>query len=354
VPGRDLETAALGSPAASTPSPSRQASNPRADLPPAHLLSQVEAAVLRAQAPYADGLRSLSPHVLASRGRRVHPSILLLAAECAGGAGAGALSLAAVVELLHSGSLVHDSVLDSGYNRDGRVKAENQASIILGDCLLASAFTLLAADRNLRFAPELTRALTLMCQGQTRLLSARDHPLDPAGYLAALELRAGSLTSFSAGAGLLAAGGPPHWVEPLREFGRRFGLAFHLAGDLLDLLEAPSDPSVAARAFAPDRGPSLPLALVYHAGPTHRRALEAITRKDDLLPDDLLALRHLAEETGAISHCRKTIDTWLNASLGHLAALPQSPARDLLARTAADLCHRPPRGMADRTAPPPS
>jgi len=314
----------------------------------------VDAAVLRAQAAYADSLRALPPHVLDSRSRRLHPSILLLAAECGGGPGPRSFSLAAVVELVHSGSLVHDSVLDSGYNRDGRVKAENQASILLGDCLLASAFALVSADGNLRFVSDLTQALTRMCQGQTRLLNARDHPLDPAAYLAALEIRAGSLTSFSAGAGLLAAGGPPHLAAPLREFGRHFGVAFHIAGDILDLLEAPFDGSVAARAFAPDRVLSLPLTLVYHAGRTQRRALEAAARKDDLLPGDLIALRRLAEETGAISHCRQMIETRLTASLDNLHALPETPARNLLARTATELCHRPPRHAGGHTGPSPA
>jgi geranylgeranyl pyrophosphate synthase len=306
----------------------------------AGLMSDVEEAVQRAYSGLMREPEGGDAALFLTGDSRVQPLILLLASECAGGASARSVSLATVVELVHAALLVHDGVRDDGtelgVRLDDRGKWQKQTSVLRGDYLLATAVGALAADGNMSFLPDLMRVFAEMCEGQARFLQARGSFLGIPAYLDALRMRAGALTAFSARAGLLAADGPLEYAEAFGAFGESFGVAFHLAGEIRDLVEDRRDGL--ERVLAPDRWLTLPLALTAQCGDREHAVLEAILAKGDFLPDDLAEIRRLATDSGAVSRCWDLVDEWLASAVKHLIVIPETPAKRLLSQTSMDLC----------------
>jgi heptaprenyl diphosphate synthase len=286
---------------------------------------------------------------LTARGSGVRPLLLLLAAECGGGITARSSSLASVVEFLYAASVFHDEVSDDDArgdrHPDEEAKSRSHASILLGDYLLATALSCLDADGNMAFLPDLMGVTARMCKGQVGFLLARGSFLEIPDYLDLVEMKAGSLTAFCARAGLLTADGPPEWAEAFGAFGERFGVAFHIAGEILDLEEC-SEPSAARRLYGASRGFGLPLVLTAQAGQYERAVLATIAEKDECSPEDLDVVRQLAETSGALSRCWEIADEWLSAALDPLTSLPDTKAKQLLIETTTDLCGSAPRFLS--------
>ncbi len=311
-------------------------------LPLTDLISQVEEEVQRAEMEFMYGAGAARPSLGMARGSRVQPLVLLLSAECGGGAGARSVSLAKVVEFIHAASMAHDGVLDDGI-REGaapasRVRSASQTAILLGDYLLATAFSALGSDGNMAFLSDLMSVVAQMCEGQVRLLRSRGRFIAAPDYLDILRMRAGSLTAFCAKAGMLTADGPREWADALGRFGERFGVAFHIAEEILDLVEDDPEGSATGRVFGPDRWFVFPLVQVAQAGSAERAALAAIAEKGEYSEKDLGVMRQLAEDTGALSRCWEIVQSWLGDALEHLEVMPETEARTLLTRTATDLC----------------
>ncbi len=313
-------------------------------LPLDGLMSQVEAAIQSAQLGLAHGLEAAAPNLAAARGRRVPALLLLMAAECAGGAGPRSLSMATVVELIHAASLIHEAVSDDTGPRNQRPSAEpsrrNPVSVLLGDYLLASAFGILAADGNMMFLAELMRVIARMCEGQVHLLRARGDFIPEAQYLDRLRERTGSLLGFCGRTGVLTAGGTQEWADALDAFGERFGVAFHVTCEILDLTDSSLDDSAPEHVIGPDGRFTLPLASVARSGRSARAALARIAGKDTFSPEDRETVRQLADSTGAITRCWEIVDTWLRAAQECLMPLPDGEAKELLLQAASDLCGR--------------
>lgn len=315
------------------------------------LVAEVEDTVRRAWVKLIREMGTLCQDPLTARDSGVRPLLLLLAAECGGGITARSSSLATVVEFLYVASVFHHEVSDShvGGDRgpDEEAKRRSQTSILLGDYLLATALSSLAADENMEFLPDLMGVTARMCKGEVGFLLARGSFLEVPDYLDLVEMKAGSLTAFCARAGLLTADDPPEWAEALGAFGERFGVAFHIIGEILDLEEC-SEPSAAKRLYGASRGFGLPLVLAAQAGQYERAALATIGEKDECSSDDLDMVRQLVETSGALSRCWEMADEWLSAALNPLTSLPDSKAKQLLIETATDLCRRQQRTAAER------
>jgi octaprenyl-diphosphate synthase len=305
---------------------------------------------------FMHGVGAARPSPRTARCSRVQPLVLLLSAECGAGAGARSVSLATVVELIHAASLVHDGVLDDGIREGrapaGRVKSANQTAVLLGDYLLATAFSALGADGNMAFLSDLMSVVAQMCEGQVNLLRSRGSFIAAPDYLDILRMRAGSLTAFCAKAGMLTADGSREWADALGRFGERFGVAFHIAEEILDLVGDDSDGSATGRVFGPDRWFVFPLVQTAQAGSAERATLAAIAEKGEYSPKDLSVVRRLAEDTGALSRCWEIVHSWLDDALEHLELLPETEARTLLARTATDLCGVQQRGPTEHVRSP--
>jgi octaprenyl-diphosphate synthase len=298
------------------------------------LLAEVEAGLRRVWEGERRFLGLAARRALSGRGKRLRPALLLLAAECCGGAEESSTALATAVEVLHTASLVHDDVVDDSTARRGRRSANalwgNKLSVLLGDYLVAQAFQMLpVADRD-EWLSQLVGVAERMCEGQVRELRAAGRRLSERAYLEIVREKTGALFGFCGRAGAQTAGAPPRLVSVLGEFGERFGIAFQFADDILDLVGSngqsgkPEGRDLAERKF------TLPLIMAAAADRNAARTLEAMVRSGDATEQALREARDIAQATLALDAAWRRVAEWLEAARERLHELPPSDARDAL------------------------
>jgi len=236
----------------------------------APLLAQVDSHLAELWMDSDDFLGMAAERSLSGRGKRLRPSMLLLAAECAGSATDRSVVLGAVVELVHAASLIHDDVVDEATSRHGRRSANaiwgNKVSVLLGDYLIARALALLPEGERDFFVPELTDVAKRMCLGQIRELRAAGHPVVKSDYVEIARSKTGSLFSFCGQAGVRTASGTSRMAKTLARFGEKFGVAFQFADDILDLIGTDGRSGKPEARDLAERKFTLPLILAVEMG----------------------------------------------------------------------------------------
>jgi octaprenyl-diphosphate synthase len=207
----------------------------------------VESELRRVDALLADELRSRHPdvdavirHGLRLGGKRLRPALLLLSGRAVGPLRDEHITLAAVVEMIHTATLVHDDVLDEAVIRrhEDTVNARwnNETSVLLGDFLFTHAFYLASTLGSTYACRTIGRATNIVCDGELRqTLASGDVHLSEDDYFAIIESKTAELCACACQLGAHYAGGDPDTVAQLAAFGRYLGIAFQIADDLLDL-----------------------------------------------------------------------------------------------------------------------
>jgi octaprenyl-diphosphate synthase len=301
----------------------------------ADLLAEVEASIRRVWEGDSRFLRDAARRVLSGRGKRLRPSIVLLAAECAGGATEASIAIASVVEVAHAASLVHDDVVDDADYRRGRDSAKavwgNKVSVLLGDYLIARAFHLLPEGERERVLPQVAAMARQMCEGQVQELQAAHRRLREAEYLEIVRAKTGSLFGFCGRAGVETAGGPPAMAAALEKFGERFGVAFQMADDILDLVGSNGRSGKPAGRDLAEGKLTLPLLLAAERGGRETwAALERLLKMDKMTARDVQDALDIAESTGGVEFAWARVREWLAAAREQLAEVPASDAKEAL------------------------
>src|SRR4051794_10878785 len=175
-------------------------------------------------------------------GKRLRPALLLLTASASGGQITRRhIVLAAVVEMIHTATLVHDDVLDEANMRRHlatvNARWDNEASVLLGDFLFTHAFYLASTLDDVTACRLIGRATNIVCEGELRQKGSRGNfELTETEYFRNVEAKTAELTAVSCRLGALFAGADAQTVEQLDGFGRNLGIAFQIADDLLDVL----------------------------------------------------------------------------------------------------------------------
>jgi octaprenyl-diphosphate synthase len=222
---------------------------PPADLQQtlAALYATVGSELRRVDARLADELHSDHPqanevirHGVRLSGKRLRPALLLLAGQAIGRLSDDHITLAAVVEMIHTATLVHDDVLDEAEIRrhEDTVNARwnNETSVLLGDFLFTHAFYLASTTESTYACRTIGRATNIVCDGELRqTLSSGDVNLTEDDYLSIVEAKTAELCACACELGAHYAGGNRETVARLAAFGRNLGIAFQIADDLLDL-----------------------------------------------------------------------------------------------------------------------
>ncbi len=308
----------------------------------AGLLERTETAISQVSGEGDGFLSAAVRRALVGRGKRLRPSVLVLSSECAGGATDTTVSLAAVVELVHAASLVHDDVVDEAARRRGRRSANalwgNKVSVLLGDYLIARALELLPRGARERFVPALARVAARMCLGQIAELRSAGRPLSEREYAEIARSKTGCLFGFCGQAGVQTAGGDPSLAMALAEFGERFGVAFQFADDILDLVGTGGQSGKPEGRDVSEGKFTLPLILAVEAGRTDvSERLQAIVSKRPRSETDILLVRELVESVGAVEAAWDRTRAWLDSAREQLDCIPDSPARSALAAACGEL-----------------
>lgn len=178
-------------------------------------------------------------YIIAAGGKRLRPALLLLICGALGFKGAQRFNLAAVVEFIHTSTLLHDDVVDASSLRRGNPTANetfgNPASVLVGDFLYSRCFQMMVDAQNMRIMQVLADATNVIAEGEVQqLMNMHNAELDEAGYLRVIRSKTAKLFEASARVGAILAGSSPELEEICAEYGQALGTAFQVIDDVLD------------------------------------------------------------------------------------------------------------------------
>jgi octaprenyl-diphosphate synthase len=279
-------------------------------------------------------IQAVSGHLLQMRGKMFRPTLALLASDVTGASESRVIRLAAVVELMHLATLVHDDSVDHSALRRGLPTVNSmfshQISVIMGDFLYSRALTALVSMRDFEIVKIVTDVANELTIGEMRQLAAIDAlSFTEDDYFALIRAKTASLISGACASGALC--GAPEFREPLAIYGDRLGIAFQIADDILDYTE---DESVTGKPSGLDlreHKVTLPLIAALPRVSTAGRArideLFATAEPDDVLLADVIGI---VADAGGIDAARRRGEDCAHDAEAALRVLPESPVRAAL------------------------
>jgi heptaprenyl diphosphate synthase len=303
-------------------------------------LAQVEAALHDAVKSDYPFVTEASRHLVVAGGKRSRPLLVLLAAQLGDPAAPGVVPAAVVVELTHLATLYHDDVMDEAELRRGAASAnarwDNSVAILTGDFLFARASDILA-DLGPEAVRLQARTFERLVTGQIRETVGPVEGADQVEhYLSVLADKTGSLIATSARFGAMLSGADEQAVDVLTRYGERFGVAFQLSDDLLDVLSDSTESGKTPGTDLREGIPTLPVLLMRRAArPEDSRLVELL---DSGLADDADHREALAllRAHPAMAEAQAEVTRWADAARETLAPLSDSPAKAALEA----LCHQ--------------
>ncbi|HZN36973.1 MAG TPA: polyprenyl synthetase family protein [Pirellulaceae bacterium] len=301
-------------------------------------LAEVEALLrseLRSDYPFVD---ELVRYGCLLGGKRLRPALLLLTAKAAGErVTRDQITLAAVVEMIHTATLVHDDVLDEAQIRRHlatvNARWDNEASVLLGDFLFTHAFYLASTLDSVQGCRLIGRATNIVCEGELRQKGSRGNfLLGEAEYLEIIEAKTAELTAVSCRLGALFAGAAEKVAIELDGFGRDLGIAFQIADDLLDVLGEEQTTGKSLGTDLEKQKPTLPIIRALELATTaDRRAILDLVGGGDCRADSLAPY---LERYDAVEYARQQAQSFADRARRRLDVLRPSPARQVLSAMA--------------------
>ncbi len=270
-------------------------------------------------------VRQVAEYIIGSGGKRMRPALVLLAAGAMGYRGRHHHDLAAVVEFIHTATLLHDDVVDESDLRRGRNTANamfgNAASVLVGDFLYSRAFQMMVEVDDMRVMRVLSDATNVIAEGEVlQLMNCHDADVDERRYLQVIRYKTAKLFEAAAQLGAILGGAAPEVERALADYGMHLGTAFQLVDDVLDYSGLEGDTGKHLGDDLAEGKPTLPLIYVLQNGTPEqsacvRRAIEEGGR------DDFPAVLAAIQTSGALAHARR--------QAAHEAELARAAIRNL-------------------------
>ncbi|NCT68972.1 MAG: octaprenyl-diphosphate synthase [Rhodanobacteraceae bacterium] len=280
-------------------------------------------------------INQVAEHIIGGGGKRLRPMLHLIAARAAGYAGRDHLPLAALIEFIHTSTLLHDDVVDESDLRRGRKTANavwgNAASVLVGDFLYSRSFQMMVELDSMRVMRILADTTNRIAEGEVlQLLNIGNPDTHEQAYLDVIERKTAVLFAAATRLGAVLAGLPAAQEDALARYGLDLGYAFQIADDVLDYA---SDADTLGKAIGHDLAegkPTLPLILaIARSEPAQAARLkQALQAGGGDALDEVLAAIHA---TGALDASRERAHRYAASARDALGALAPSAARDALA-----------------------
>ena len=312
---------------------------PRLDLKA--LLSPIAGDMQRVDAIIRERLSSevvlinqIGAHIVSAGGKRLRPAVVLLAARALGCKTDEAPLLAAVIEFIHTATLLHDDVVDHADRRRGLKTANavwgNAGAVLSGDFLYSRSFQMMVDAGRMPVMRLLADTTNAIAEGEVlQLLNAGDPEVTEERYLRVIELKTARLFQAAAQLGAIAADQDDRVQQQLARYGHELGMAFQIEDDLLDYRASPEESGKNLGTDLAEGKPTLPLIhALKHGGPVQRALVHAALREGrvERLADVLAAV----EETGGITYSAALAARHADAAISALGDLPDSPFKDAL------------------------
>jgi octaprenyl-diphosphate synthase len=281
----------------------------------------------------------IGKHILDGGGKRLRPLILLLSAELSGYTGDARLTLAGIVESIHTASLLHDDVIDGADIRRGKIPAHavwgNQVVILVGDFLYSNALRLAVLQRSQHIMEALSNATTRMTEGELLQLSKTGDPdITEEDYLSIISGKTAALISAACRIGAILGALPEEKENALAFFGKKVGMVFQMADDILDYMADEGD--LGKRLGKDLREGKITLPLIYllkTAVETEKEVVRKVIR-DGFTKSGLNRIMRLFRKYNTIEASFGKAHGLIDDAKKHLSVFPHSPAREALFRIA--------------------
>jgi octaprenyl-diphosphate synthase len=278
-------------------------------------------------------IRQIAEYIIGSGGKRLRPMLVVLAARACGYGGDHHIMLAAIIEFIHTATLLHDDVVDESEMRRGQESAHavwgNAASVLVGDFLYSRSFQMMVTVDSMRVMQVLSDATNTIAEGEVeQLLNMHDPEVSEARYFSVIEKKTAKLFEAACQLGAVVSG-RGEFEDDLARFGRELGTAFQVADDVLDYT---ADPATLGKNIGDDLAegkPTLPLILTRkYLGEPDRSLIDVSIREGGLERIDRVV--GLIRGSGALRDSMATARARSQAARSAIAAVPASAWKDAL------------------------
>ena len=279
-------------------------------------------------------INEIGRYIVGNGGKRLRPMLLLLAAKALGEVNEKHLILAAVVEFIHTATLLHDDVVDESDLRRGKESANavwgNAASVLVGDYLYSSAFEMMVRTDNMRVMGLLSKTTTAIAEGEVlQLLNCNNPETTEAKYLDVIARKTAILFSAATQLGAIISGSTTEIETALANYGQHLGIAFQLIDDALDYKASAEELGKNLGDDLAEGKPTLPLIYAIQNGTPDEAAIiiDAIKTGNRDVFNDVYAV---VKRTQAITYTEQRADEEAQKAIDALTILPESDYKNAL------------------------
>ncbi|KAB7694199.1 octaprenyl diphosphate synthase [Plesiomonas shigelloides] len=307
-------------------------------------MAEVNAAILQQLNSDVALINQLGYYIISGGGKRIRPMIAVLAARALDYQGHGHITVAALIEFIHTATLLHDDVVDESDLRRGKATANaafgNAASVLVGDFIYTRAFQMMTSLDSMRILQLMASATNVIAEGEVQqLMNCNDPDISEDNYMQVIYSKTARLFEAAAQSSAILAGASEQQELAMQDYGRYLGTAFQLIDDLLDY----SAGNELGKNLGDDLNegkPTLPLLHAMHNGTPEQAAMirKAIEEGNgrDLLDPVLAAM----QACGSLAYTQQRAEEEADKALQALSCIPDSPYREALIGLAHLAVHR--------------
>ncbi len=297
-------------------------------------LAAVDAEIRRQLASDVALVNQVGDYIVGSGGKRLRPLLVVLAARAAGARESAHIPAAALIEFIHTATLLHDDVVDDSAKRRGRDTANeafgNPASVLVGDFLYSRAFQMMAALDSPALIRVMADATNTIAAGEVmQLMNAGDPDTTEIRYLEVIYRKTARLFEAGAQIAAIVARAPPQHEQALARYGKHLGIAFQLVDDALDYRGDAAELGKNVGDDLAEGKPTLPLIhALQHCDPDAGAMIRAAIAAGGT--EDQGPIRNVVESTGGLDYTAQLADGEARKAIEALAGVPASAYRDAL------------------------
>lgn len=279
-------------------------------------------------------INQIGAHIVQAGGKRLRPALVLLSARALGCKTEEPALLAAVIEFIHTATLLHDDVVDHADRRRGLKTANavwgNPGAVLSGDFLYSRSFQMMVDSGRMEVMRVLADTTNAIAQGEVlQLMNCGDPNVTEERYLRVIELKTARLFQAAAQLGTIAAGQNEAVQRQLARYGHELGMAFQIVDDLLDYRAAPEESGKNLGTDLAEGKPTLPLIHALKNGTKEQTALIQAALREGRV-NQLTRVLAAVESTGGITYSAALAARHADAAISALGGLPGSPHKDAL------------------------
>lgn len=307
-------------------------------------MRQVDLVIANRLASNVPLVGSISNYIIAAGGKRLRPVLLLLCCGALGYRGIQKFNMAAVVEFIHTATLLHDDVVDDSALRRGNATANakfgNPASVLVGDFLYSRAFQMMVEAQDMRIMETLADATNVIAEGEVmQLMNMHNADLDEAAYLHVIRSKTAKLFEASARVGALLAQAEQKHIKACADYGQALGTAFQVIDDVLDYTGDSKNMGKNIGDDLREGKATLPLIAAMRLGSASERQeiQEAVSNGNVAALDRVV---EIVRSTGALTVAKAAAESEAQRAISAAMQLPQGPHSECLIDLAAQLLNR--------------